>query len=206
MIYLFDDMENIPVEIINKTLTLMPPERQQRAMRYRHEIDKNLCVLAYKLLMLGLKQEYGITKPLAFNYCENRKPYLSNYPDIYFNISHCKYGAVCAISDKEVGIDIQDVRPFDFDVAKRVCSDSEMGQFFKCHMPERLFCKIWTIKESFVKHFGGSIAQSLKSLDARSLCEQSNGYMASYWGSKYHVCCFWEHEINKVQLQEGKMP
>jgi 4'-phosphopantetheinyl transferase len=190
MIYLFDDMENIPADVIRDTFPLMPPERQQRALRFRQERDRNACVLAYGLLLHGLEQEYGITAPPAFSYGENGKPYLTDHPSIYFNLSHCKAGIVCAISDMEVGVDIQEVRPIDMDVVRRVCTSYEVEQFQYCQLTAPLFCKIWTIKEGFIKWFGGSIAQPLNYLDAQSLCNQADRYLSCHWGNGYHVCCF----------------
>jgi len=151
MIYLFDDVMNIPDGVIHEAFQLMPPERRQRASRYHYIIDRDLCVLAYWLLMRGLRNEYGITEPPAFTYGKNGKPYLAGHPGVFFNVSHCRAGIVCAVSDNEVGIDIQDVRPFDMDVAKRVCTSDELETLRQSREPERLFCELWTIKESYIK-------------------------------------------------------
>ena len=191
MIYLFDDMENISDDIIRQTFPLMPPERQERALRYRHSVDRNLCIMAYWLLMYGLKREYGIETPPTFTYSESGKPSLAEHPDIAFNISHCRLGVVCAISKYEVGIDIQDVRPFDMDVAERVCTDDELRELAHCKAPEGLFCKLWTIKESFVKllHSKG-MAGPLNALEAHTIFEQLGSHAFGHWGSGYHLCCF----------------
>jgi 4'-phosphopantetheinyl transferase len=198
VIYLSDDMENIPADVIREIFSLMPMERRQRALRYKQDIDSNLCVLAYWLLLHGLKEEYGIIKPPNFIYGENGKPYLAEYPGIFFNISHCKAGVVCAISDVEVGIDIQEVRPFDLDVAKRVCTDSELEQFALTQEPERLFCEMWTMKESYIKQQGGSIAQSLNMLDAHIVFEQASGKKICHWGHGFHICCIGEDKLLRL--------
>ena len=189
-VYLYDDVNNIPDGILNETFSLMPPERQKRALRYRYEIDRNLCILSYWLLLYGLKRDFGISKPPSFNYGENGKPYLVNYNDVFFNISHCKEGVVCAVSDTEVGVDIQNVMPFDMAVAKRVCTNNELEQLAVCQNPERLFCRIWTIKESFIKQYGCSIADPLNTIYAQSIYEQLRNNAASFWAAHYHVCCF----------------
>ena len=205
MIYLCDDMKNIPADIIRETHQIMPSERRQRALRYRSDIDKNSCVLAYWLLMFGLKQEHGIAEPPIFTYGENGKPYLADYDNIFFNISHCKVGVICAISDVEVGVDIQDVRPFDIAIAKRVCTEYELEQLALCHKPERPFCKLWTIKESFVKMYGGIIADSLNTLYATALYEQLSSNAISYWDEAYHICCFGVEKgtLQKIKFENG---
>jgi len=197
MIYLFDDMENISADVISETFALMPHERRQRSLRYKREIDRYCCVLAYWLLLNGLKNEYGITDPPVFTYGENGKPYLDGHPDIFFNLSHCREGVVCVISNAEIGVDIQDVRPLNIDVAKRVCTISELDRISWSREPERLFCEIWTIKESFIKQQGGSITQPLKMLDAHTLFEQVNSKKICHWGNRYHLCCIGEEMINE---------
>jgi 4'-phosphopantetheinyl transferase len=178
----------------------MPPERQQRALRYRREIDKRLCVCAYWLLLHGLKKECGIIMPLLFVYGENGKPYLADNSGIFFNLSHCKEGLVCAISENEVGVDIQDVRLLNMNVAKRICTVEELEKINQSNHPERLFCEIWTIKESFIKQQGGSIAQPLNTFNAHAIFEQANVKGICYWGESFHLCCIGESKINKVHL------
>jgi phosphopantetheine--protein transferase-like protein len=97
-----------------------------------------------------------------------------------------------------VGVDIQDVRLLDMNVAKRICTTNELKQIKQSNEPERLLCEIWTIKESFIKQQGGSIAQPLNIFDARSVFEQANTKGICYWGKTYHLCCFGEAEINFV--------
>jgi 4'-phosphopantetheinyl transferase len=200
MIYLIDNIASIPADIIHETYMLMPPERQQRAFRYRQEIDKQLCVLAYWLLLHGLKNEYGIITPPSFTYGENGKLYLTDHPDIFFNLSHCRAGVACAISDIEVGIDIQEIRPFDMAVAQRVCTYIELDRLAQCSEPERLFCELWTLKESYIKQQGGSIAQPLNTIYAHAVFEQASGKKICHWGAGYHICCFGESNIETISF------
>ena len=188
-------MENVPGDIILETFSLMPPERQQQALRFRSDIDRNLCVLVFWLLLYGLKNEYGITEPHTFTYGENGKPYLIEHPDIFFNLSHCKLGAICAISNSEVGVDVQDVRPFSLGVAKRVCTERELERLAQSESSDRLFCELWTIKESFIKRHDGISTQSFSSLDAHALYNEADCKVVSHRGKKYHLCCFGENEI-----------
>jgi 4'-phosphopantetheinyl transferase len=104
-----------------------------------------------------------------FTYGENGKPYLTGKREIFFNISHCKTGVVCAISDKEVGVDMQDIQPFDRELAKRVCTAGERMQLEQSDTPDRLFCKWWTIKEAYIKRYGGSIADGPDKIEAEAL-------------------------------------
>ena len=48
-------------------------------------------------------------------YCktENGKPYIKNYPDYHFNISHSNGAVAIAFSDYPVGVDIEKIRKAD---------------------------------------------------------------------------------------------
>jgi phosphopantetheine--protein transferase-like protein len=96
----------------------------------------------------------------------------------------------CVISTVEVGIDIQDIRPYNPAVAKRVCTEKELEQLGKCKNPEMLFCKLWTIKESNIKMCGASLACMENKASADWLISQAPGYVYMHWGENYHLCCF----------------
>lgn len=195
MIYLYDKMDNIPDEIIRQTYSLMPLERKRRASRFRFERDKNLCVLAYWLLMYGLRKEYGIITAPALSYEAGGKPFLSDYDRIYFNISHCGAGVACAISNDKVGIDIQETVPYDDGIAKQVCTKIELAMLANGTSPKRLFCELWTIKESCVKLSGDGLTQPLNEIDAYKTFEKAGIKKTACWNNSFHICCFGEDII-----------
>jgi len=162
-IYLLDDFAEFPTDFVSKNLEKLPTFRQEQCAHYRQELDKRNCVAAYLLLVNGLREQYGIAASVDFVYNEHGKPYLKDCPQIFFNISHCQFGVICAIADFEIGVDIQEVRPFDEAVAQRVCSESELSILKKADDPAHLLCRMWTAKESYAKAKGISVASILKS-------------------------------------------
>ena len=75
---------------------------------------------------------------------------ISNHQDTsicYFNISHTKNIAVCAVSDKEVGIDIEHERDFKDSLIARAFTDDEIRYVTD-------YTRLWTIKESVMKWYG----------------------------------------------------
>ena len=150
----------------NKTLfegalKYLPEKRREKADRLSLTIDKNNSVIAWLLLSYALKQPYLPD----FSYYENGKPYFGEFPDVYFNLSHCKTGVVCGVSHKPIGVDIQDVRPFSLSAAKRVCNESELEFLMSIENEndkEYEFTKLWTKKESIVKQSGIGISQNMK--------------------------------------------
>ena len=164
MIYLFDRIASFSDELFWRSLKVIPKERVEKAMKFRNMLDRKLSVIAYLLLVYGLKKEYGIFEELTFGFRENEKPYLRNYPEIFFNISHCKYGVVCAISPKEVGIDIEGIESYDDEVAKYISNEEEYNKLIHSKNPRVEFCKLWTVKESVLKFTGEGICTDLKSV------------------------------------------
>lgn len=148
---------------------LLPPDRRQKAERYRNPGDQNNCVATYLLLVLALYQEYGILLPKnkPFAYTQTGKPYWESVP-VCFSLSHCRKGAACSLSEKtegETGIDIQEPRPVSPAVLKKVCSPKEQTEIASSPNPQATFSRFWTLKESYAKQTGKGISGDLSRLD-----------------------------------------
>lgn len=163
-IYYFKDEELINEEFINRILHLLPAERRNKALNYRQVIDKKNCVIAYIMLKTALRNCYGITE-FTIKYGAYGKPYLAEYPGIFFNISHCSYGCVVALANERIGIDIQNIVPFSWKVANRVCCKDELKLLENSKDRAREFIRLWTMKESYLKMTGKGIYEDLKSVN-----------------------------------------
>ena len=163
-IYLYDDVSGLSDELFRRSLRVLSPERAEKACRFREAGDRKLSVTAYLLLAHGLRKEYGIMEKLDFEYGENGKPYLKNHPEIFFNLSHCPCGVVCALSSRETGVDIEAVTEYDPDLAAFVCNGSEHEQIRRAESPALEFAKLWTAKESVLKCTGQGISNDLKKI------------------------------------------
>lgn len=111
--------------------------------------------IAYELLKKCLFQQFGISD-YTIKTGEFGKPYLLEYPDIKFNLSHCTNLAVCGISDKEIGADAELVRKYNPN-AMRIFSPNERRLVETCLRPEYEFFRIWTLKEALGKYTGRGI-------------------------------------------------
>lgn len=163
-LYAFFDLEQLDSKTLEKCMLFLPEERKAKALRYRREIDRKLSVVSYLLLIYALYREFGVSA-FSLAYTDKGKPYLPDHLDIHFNISHCPLGCVCAISDKSVGVDIQDIRPFSQDIANRCCSAEELLLLKQSADPAVYFTRMWAMKESYLKMTGEGIAQSLPTID-----------------------------------------
>jgi 4'-phosphopantetheinyl transferase len=155
---LFTDCEDAGKIISQKWFAGMSRDKAERINRLKHERDRNLAIAAHRLLCWGLKNEYDIT-PAEDGWREGYKgkPYLKDVSGIYFSISHSGSMAMCVIDEKEVGADIQIVKPLGDKVAELVLSDQEKRAYYDSGNHKDLFYKIWVLKEAYLKYKGSGI-------------------------------------------------
>jgi len=158
MIYLLAHADDLPDSFPEMCIAFMPPERSRQMMGYVRIEDRKLCAAAYVLLIHALKKENLFTRLPVFGYGPQNKPYLVNYPGLYFNISHCEGAVVCALSSNPVGIDIEKVERYDDNMARYICKSIEYRWITEIPgMEAQRFTEMWTRKESFVKSLGTGI-------------------------------------------------
>ncbi len=137
--------------------------RLEKASRYLQAKDRLLSLAAGIALDKGL-QEYGLReKDATILTNEHGKPYLKDYPNIHFNLSHSGEIALAVFDGREVGCDIERKRPLKEEVMKRCFSKEEREYIEKAKDKDEAFTRIWVYKESFIKALGMGLAMSLSS-------------------------------------------
>ena len=145
---------------LSRALAEVSPERRAYALGYRLERDRRLSVAVYLLLKEALGRGYGLVGNPRLGRGRNGKPFLQDHPEIHFNLSHCPRAAVCAVADNPVGIDVEEVAPVDWEVARRVLSEEEQNAVRTSSEPDVAFARYWTQKEAFAKLTGDGIDDS----------------------------------------------
>lgn len=140
-----------------RALAEISPERRAYALGYRLERDRRLSVAAYLLLKAALEKGYGIAGNPRLGRGPNGKPFLPDHPDVHFNLSHSPKAAACAVADRPVGIDVEEIAPVDEEVARRVLSEDEWNAVSGSSEPDVVFARYWTRKEALVKLTGDGI-------------------------------------------------
>lgn len=136
----------------------VPLWRREKADRCRLQRDKCLSLGAGLLLGEALR-EAGYETPPAVAYGENGKPFLADIP-LSFSLSHSGEWVVCALADREVGCDVERVRPVRTAVAGRYFRPEEAAMIAAAPTPDERydrFFRYWTLKESFVKALGSGL-------------------------------------------------
>ncbi|SHJ86932.1 4'-phosphopantetheinyl transferase [Clostridium cavendishii DSM 21758] len=158
--------ESIDEEMYEKLLLLVSKDKCERIRRFRFIEDSKRTLFADILVRyLACQKTNCNNKNLIFIYNKFGKSFLKNPPNFYFNISHSENWVVCAISNKEVGIDIEKIKPIDLDIAKRFFSKIEYEDLMSKQLEKQIsyFYDLWTLKESYIKYKGKGLSIPLNS-------------------------------------------
>ena len=147
---------------MESALAKVSVQRREQALRFRHEGVRRLCLAVYLLLMEGLEKEYGILEPPLFSYTPEGKPYLSEHPDIHFSFSHSGTVALCTLSDRPVGADVEVPRKIRPSLVSYTMNESEQGLINAAANPTMQFLRFWTRKEALLKFTGEGIRNNLR--------------------------------------------
>ena len=120
----------------------------------------------------------GVFSPMGAN-----GAVMENHGRIYikFNISHSGTKVMCAVSDHDIGCDVEQIVDIDMEIAKRFFFAEEYEALMKCTCRESrndLFFRYWTLKESFMKATGLGFELALDSfcimLDSADISVRQN--------------------------------
>jgi 4'-phosphopantetheinyl transferase len=131
-------------------------ERRERAERLKTVSAKALTVGAEMLLQKAVAQSYGIHGPLAIKVGMDGKPWLRDYPEICFNLSHSGHYVACGLGSRPVGVDIQKMERPNLKLARRFFAPSEADWLWAlpAEKQTRGFCDLWALKEAYIKYTG----------------------------------------------------
>ena len=111
--------------------------------------------LAAEMLAAAVKTERG---EIRFCRGENGKP-LCSLP-LFFNCSHSGEYVVCAVGEKELGVDLEQVRPVHPRLQRALTAAEKqwLGALPREKWDEG-FLRLWTLKESWIKCRGGRLME-----------------------------------------------
>lgn len=168
--YLFTKPQSLGQEFIDKCICFFPDWRKEQMLSFKFLQGQIENAVSYLLLVKALKDLALFNGMPRFEYNEYGKPFLQNYPGLFFSLSHCKNGIACVLSDKNVGIDIEAVeRKTDERLIRYACCDRECREIFSSSDPAQTFMEYWTKKEALVKYLGTGInTATIKDILSRS--------------------------------------
>ena len=195
------NVENLDLD---KGYGLVSSYRQDKISRYRFDRDKKLSCGVYLLLKRMLDEE-GFSNP-EFTFGKYGKACISNYENIYFNLSHCNKIVACGISDKNIGIDVEYNDPtIDLNIAKHYFFNEEYENIKKSKNPTNEFFNYWVLKESYMKYTGLGFHLKLNSFtiqikdEIKLKNDQKNIKFSLYDINQYKLASAGKKKIKKVE-------
>lgn len=149
----------------------------EKAHTYEHTLGR-------RLLCRGLKDMFRFeTTPDWLNEHivaqEFKKPFIGDYPQFHYNISHCSGLVVCALSESPVGVDAEHTRNISDSLIRKLMTDEEKAFFLEVASDEdarrEWFLRFWTLKESYLKYTGEGLTRALKSVSFTFRHEKASG-------------------------------
>ncbi|MFE3576471.1 4'-phosphopantetheinyl transferase family protein [Lysinibacillus sp. NPDC059133] len=141
-------------------------QKKERIKRFVKVEDAYRTLIADILLRSLICEKFGIINhDIIFNVTEYGKPYLKNVEQLSYNISHSGDWVVIALNNFEIGIDIEMIKPIDFNFAKQFLTEYEYFDLMSIQEKRKrleYFYDLWTLKESYVKAIGKGLFFPLK--------------------------------------------
>jgi len=146
-------------------LGLISEENREKCRRFKFKEDALRTLYGELMIRHVLMQQLSLkNEEIKILKGEWGKPYIEGLP-VYFNISHSGDYVVCAFSQQEVGIDIEQIQKVDLNIAKRYFTKFEHKDLLAQKEDQRLdyFFLLWTLKESYMKWSGRGMHMPLDS-------------------------------------------
>ena len=140
----------IPEAYWDLFLSSVSEERRAQASRFIHQADAYRSVLGEALTRATLSRLTGIrAENLIFSHNTYGKPYLAQYPETSFNVSHSgDWVALISGGTDEIGVDVEKVSPIDLQIAERFFSPQENTFLAAQPSDQQLdtFYRLWTLE------------------------------------------------------------
>lgn len=138
--------------------------------RYRYPEDASRTLIGEVLARHIISETFHLpNEQIRFTEGRYGKPAAEGLNDFHFNISHSGKWIVCGAGAQPIGVDVEKIKPINFDIAKRFFSPSEHDDLMEKDESERLsyFYHLWTMKESFIKQAGKGLSLPLDSFSVK---------------------------------------
>jgi phosphopantetheine--protein transferase-like protein len=144
--------------------SLIPKERNDEVISCKNDEVKREKYYVWKLLEYALERTFGKKmKKLTFAKTDYGKWTCDNYE---FSLSHSCGTVAVAVSRKNVGVDIEEIKELKIDISEKILSQTEMVEYGTIDQSEKndWLLKKWTQKESVFKTLSTS-AYSIKDIN-----------------------------------------
>lgn len=159
----------------------MSEERKKSVMRLQNENKRKAKIAADNLCRLAISEHCAVdAKSIKISLSEDGKPFAVDC-NVNFNISHSGNWVICAVSENEIGIDIEKIRSVNPRAAEKFACAEEL-KYIASH--ENGFFEIWTLKEAYFKCIGTGLGADIKTVSfevkENGIACSENGFDCSF--------------------------
>jgi 4'-phosphopantetheinyl transferase len=169
--------DDIPDEEFHSMMERVSRERKTKILKFRRKADAKRALYSELLIRRLIGERLPLSEEeIRFETNQFGKPLLKQAEaNFHFNISHSGSWVVCVLDSMPVGIDVEEIKPIDFDLAKRFFSQDEVSELHLTPKESKLskFYSLWTLKESYIKAIGKGLSIPL---DSFSILTDSNNH------------------------------
>ncbi|HEY6434318.1 MAG TPA: 4'-phosphopantetheinyl transferase superfamily protein [Acetobacteraceae bacterium] len=145
---------------------LLSAEETQRANRFHFDVHRDRFIAGRAQLRRILGNYLGTSpQQITLTYSPSGKPAIRAPVPLAFNLSHSGNLAALAVARFEIGVDIEQIRTIDRDIAQRFFAGDEVATLFG--LPDEqwneAFFSCWTRKEAYLKATGDGLLVALDS-------------------------------------------
>ncbi len=189
MLYALTEMDSFTQADLANFWNLLSEQRKSLVNRRKFFSDKRQSALAYLLLRYALVTEFQVFEAVEFHSGTYGKPFLEEFPEIHFNLSHSKKGVVCGVSASPIGIDIADIDMQNLDCIFTALHPNEQIAVQESENPAKTFARFWASKESFLKFKGTGISKGLAELDFSTRPDFLKPARMQVWELEFSIIC-----------------
>ena len=164
------------------------PKRAEAIERFVFDRDKLNSLFGELLLRKALHEHYSLeSRDVKIDCGEYGKPFLKNIP-VQFSISHSNNCVAVAVSESEIGVDVEKITEWYEDISKNYFSKAEHEYIVHAENINKAFFEVWTKKEAYLKMKGTGLSVELSSFSVfaekfqkHCVCAQVQEYLYSVY-------------------------
>ena len=149
------DASSLDEDVFQRWLPRISPEKAERLIRMPREKAKT-GMAGELLVRYGMWKTFQIPPGELVTQADERgKPQVISHKGVHFNISHSGSLCLCAVGDKPLGADLQQMKQARFEqLVNRIFTEEEQAAFAAAGKTREAFYIQWARKEAVSKLTG----------------------------------------------------
>lgn len=178
-------------------------EKRIKINRFKSDADYNRSLYAEIIIRRFFIERFCLkNSKINMRYDNLGKPYVQNFPDIHFSISHSGNYIAVAFASEFIGIDIEKLKDFDYKgIANRYFEGFEKDYIFEIgdkNISLKRFYEIWTVKESYTKFRGVGLTKGLNHFNIENFSNKNTFCIKDKNSNEKYLAKSYEMDKNHI--------